>query len=120
MDTPVIVPEVTPKESDWLLFGEILVSSIVSFIGFCLAFLAMLSIALFMILVEKETGDNIGTMILLSSFLALMYGIPCCIALAFPFFPITIFISVLAWKLKIIRWWTYIIIGAFICAAPVG
>jgi hypothetical protein len=119
MNTPDI-PNPTTEEKIMLVFGRILISSTVAFVGFCFVFIVALSIAFFIGMIQQENGDTLGTMLIVAPMLALAYGIAWSVALAIPFFPITILISLLAWRLKIIRWWTCTLGGCLFCVLPLG
>jgi hypothetical protein len=124
MDTSIVVPDPAPKESPWLHFGEIIVSSIVSFIGFSLSVMSVFSVMLMILMIQKDgiqtNIEDAGGMLFAGIWLGAIYGILACIALAVPFFLVSISAAVLGWKLKAIRWWTSMLVGCLICAIPVG
>ena len=122
---PITTNPTSPDDSIKPLM-KLIISLILAFVGFSCAVIAMLSLVFLRIMAIKAedgtlaAGTTPGEMLLGAAGLAFIYGILFSIALAIPFFFLGFLTGLIAWKLKILRWWTCLIIGGVLCMVPMA
>jgi hypothetical protein len=105
---------------------KITISLILAFVGFSCAVIAMLYFVFLRIMAIKAedgtlaAGITFGDRLLSAAGLALIYGVLVSIALAVPFFLLGFLTGLIGWKLKILRWWTCLILGGLLCMIPMA
>ena len=103
---------------------KITISLALAFVGFSCAVIAMMFFVFLRILAYKAedgtlaAGTTLGETFLGAGWFALIYGILFAIALAPAFFSLGFLTGLIGWKLKILRWWTCLIIGGLLFMAP--
>lgn len=103
---------------------KIVFSLALAFFGFSCAMIATMYFVFLRILVYKAedgtlaAGTTLGETLLGAGWFAIIFGILFSIALAPAFFFLGLLSGLIGWKLKILRWWTCIIIGGLLLMAP--